>query len=167
MSLKLLIAIILFPLSSSMALGQTACPQGVASGGAQCGPSSMINSAEGSGDRSSLPSLPPAEWADSWGAMAMDDSNGVAGIVTDLSSKRTAKKAAIQECRSRGGVDCTIARTYKNQCLVVVASSKKSQIVNAATINRATELAMRDCENDGSTDCRIYYSGCSIAKRVR
>ncbi len=165
MTLKLPISVLLL-LVSSAALGQTACPQGVASGSSQSGPSSMTNST--SDDRTGPASLglPPAKWADSWGAIAMDDNKGVAGIVTDLRSKRSAKKAAIAECRSRGGVDCTIARTYKNQCLVVAVSSSKSQIVNAATINRATELAMRDCASDGSSDCRIFYSGCSLAWRV-
>lgn len=97
----------------------------------------------------------------------MDEQNGISGIVAELSSKRKAIKAAISECKLRGGENCEIVATYKNQCLVVVSSGNKSQIVNAATIERATEIATHDCEADGSTDCHLYYSGCSVAKRVR
>ena len=143
---------------------QTACPQGVAAGGAQCGPSSLVNSND-SGYAPNAPSSPPVRWEDSWGAIA-DDGNGEYGIVTDMPSKRTAKKGAIQECRRRGGGKCTVAITYKNQCAVVVMGSTRSNVVHAITIDKAAEIGTAACHERNDVNCRIYWSGCSNAKRV-
>lgn len=79
------------------ASAQTVCPQGVSAGSAQCGPSSMT-APDPSENAPYVRSLPPLFWADGWGAIATDG-HGVAGAVTDLASKRDAKRAAIQECR--------------------------------------------------------------------
>lgn len=143
-----------------VASAQTACPQGVAAGSAQCGPSPMIESVS-----SNAPPTPQVRWGDSWGGMASDVENGISGIVTDLASKRQAKRAAIQECKARGGVKCTIAMTYKNQCLVVVDGAG-SYFVSSSTIERAARLALEDCTQGGGLSCHVYYSGCSLAKRV-
>ncbi|GAB3303689.1 hypothetical protein GCM10027564_02640 [Luteimonas notoginsengisoli] len=151
----------LLTIASSGAWAQTACPQGVASGSAQCGPSTMIEPAS-----TIAPPASQIRWADSWGGMASDVENGISGIVTDLPSKRRAKRAAIEECKVRGGVECVVAITYKNQCLVVV-DGNKSYIVSSPTIGRATRLAMQDCVKGGGTDCHVYYSGCSTAKRIQ
>lgn len=129
--------------------------------------SSPLYDSYGGGNDYRAPPPPQPKWIDRWGGMAMDDDEGISGIVADLPSKRKAKKAAIAECESRGGKNCTIAAIYKNQCLVVVSNSSRSQIVNAATIGRATALAMRDCMADGSNDCHVFYSGCSNAIRIR
>src|SRR3546814_11125798 len=60
-------AILLMPWN--VAFAQTACPQGVAAGSAQCGPSSLVNPGD-SDYRSKAPALPPEHWSDSWGAIA-------------------------------------------------------------------------------------------------
>ncbi|WP_417473888.1 DUF4189 domain-containing protein [Luteimonas mephitis] len=137
---------------------------GGAAGAAQCGPSSLVDSND-AGYTSSTPYLPPVRWADSWGAIA-DDGNGQYGIVTDMPSKRSAKKAAIQECRRRGGEECTAGITYKNQCAVVVMGSTRSNVVHALTIEKAAEIAMAACHQRNDVKCRIFWSGCSHAKRV-
>src|SRR3546814_64635 len=142
-------------LISSTALAQTACPQGVSAGSAQCGPSTLVTPESG---RANAPSLPEVKWADSWGAIASD---GVStyGIVTDFPSKRKAQKAAIAECKKRGGGRCTVARSFYNQCAVVVAGDSGTNIVNARTVKRATDLAMRDCEAEGNNRCWTFWSG--------
>jgi hypothetical protein len=151
-------------MAAGSVLAQTACPQGVAAGGAQCGPSSLVNSND-SGYAPNETSLQQARWADSWGAIA-DDGNGEYGIVTDMPSKRSAKKAAIQECRRRGGGRCTVGITYKNQCAVVVMGSTRSNVVNAISIDKAAEIGTTACHERNDVNCRIYWSGCSHAKRV-
>ena len=149
---------------SGTVLAQTACPQGVAAGGAQCGPSSLVDP-NGPSYAPSAPVPPPIRWEDSWGAIA-DDGNGQYGIVTDMPSKRRAKKAAIQECRRRGGGKCTVGITYKNQCAVVVMGSTRSNVVHARTIDKAAEIGTAACHERNDVNCRIYWSGCSHAKRV-
>src|SRR3546814_2123312 len=76
---------------------------------------------------SDLPAVPQVKWEDSWGAIAIDDIRGEAGIVTGFPSKRKAKKAAIEECRKRGGEDCSISIIYTNQCAAVVSNSVRSE----------------------------------------
>jgi len=158
-----IMAAVLLLMASNIALAQTACPQGVASGSAQCGPSSQVDP-EHTG--ASAPIKPNIIWADSWGAIASD---GVStyGIVTDFPSKRKARKAAIEECKRRGGGRCVSAREFVNQCAVVVAGNSGTNIVNAVTVERATELAMQDCRSQGNTSCWTFWSGCSLAWRVQ
>src|SRR3546814_18455710 len=100
MKVEIIIAAILLVLCDG-ALAQTACPQGVAAGSAQCGPSSLVNPND-SGNRPAASPLPQVKWADSWGAIA-EDGHSIAGIVTGFPSKRTAKRGANDECRSEEG----------------------------------------------------------------
>lgn len=97
----------------------------------------------------------------------VEDGKGVAGAVNDFSSKRKARAAALRECISRGGDGCVVKTEYKNQCAVIVDGDKGSNIVNAATIAVATDIGMRSCHERGDSNCHVYYSGCSVAKRVR
>lgn len=148
----------------SVAFAQTACPQGVAAGSAQCGPSSMVNPGN-SGYGPKAPPLPEEKWADSWGAIA-SDGNGVAGIATDFPSKRKAKKGAISECKQRGGGKCKIWRTFVNQCAAVITGEGGSATASAPTKREAIELGTKLCHEGGGGECRVYWSGCSRAWRV-
>src|SRR3546814_3757443 len=84
--------VLVLALIGSPVMAQTACPQGVSAGSAQCGPSSLTAPMP----EVSKPAVPQVKWADSWGAIAIDDIRGEAGIVTGFPSKRKAKKAAIE-----------------------------------------------------------------------
>jgi hypothetical protein len=158
-----LFRILVCMLISGASIAQTACPQGVAAGSAQCGPSSMVEPTSSGVPTSPAPII---KWADSWGAIAIDDVRGEAGIVTDLPSKRKAKKAAIAECRRRGGEKCSVTRVFVNQCAAVVANSEMSSSVNAPSVEEAIATGMRRCSESGTADCHVYWSGCSMAKRV-
>ena len=162
MKAELLIATVLF-MTSAFAGAQTACPQGVAAGGAQCGPSSLVDPSDSPRD---MPPEVEAIWADSWGAIA-SDTNGVFGIVTDLPSKRLARKAAVDECNKRGGA-CSVSLVFKNQCAAVGSSTQSSFASGAPTIEEATARAMKRCEDaNGKANCWVYYSGCSLAWRTQ
>src|SRR3546814_6594285 len=65
MKVEIIIAAILLVLCDG-ALAQTACPQGVAAGSAQCGPSSLVNPND-SGNRPEASPLPQVKWADKIG----------------------------------------------------------------------------------------------------
>ena len=140
---------------------QTACPQGVATGSAQCGPSSMVDPAP-----MEAPATPVIRWADSWGAIA-SDGHGNFGIVTELPTRRMAKNAAIDECRNRGGGQCEVRRTFVNQCAAVIAGDGATAIANAPTAEEAAKIGTPICSNSGGKNCHVYYSGCSLAKRIQ
>jgi len=158
------LACALWLLASGSMSAQTACPQGVAAGAAQCGPSSLVSS-DDSGNNLNAPPPPISRWADSWGAIA-DDGNGQYGISIDEPSKRSARKSAIQECRRRGGGECEVSIHYKNQCAAVIMGSTRSNVVHAMTIDKAVQIGMAACLERNDVNCRIYWSGCSHAKRI-
>lgn len=150
---------------SDAAIAQTACAQGVAAGSAQCGPSSLVNPNETATQDQNKQPLPSVKWADSWGAIAGD---GVAtfGVATDFPSKRKAKKAAIEDCKERGGGRCRLDRAFANQCAAIIAGETMSATANAQTKRDAVALGMQICEQEGGTNCHTYWSGCSHAWRV-
>lgn len=111
--------------------------------------------------------LPTTRWKNRWGAVAGDDARGVVGAVTDLPSKREAKQAAVENCRDRGGVDCTLTVAYVNQCVVIVASATRYAAINAESAEVAAEIGMESCEKKNDGECRLYYAGCSWPMRVR
>lgn len=150
--------------AGTAAFAQTACPQGVAAGSAQCGPSSMVNPSV-EDHRYHEPPIPEVRWEDSWGAIASDGA-GNFGIVTDLSSKRKAKNAAIAECRKRGGDVCAVRLEFLNQCAAVVVSTKWAESANGPTVEEAVQAGTRGCGNSDTGKCWVYWTGCSMAKRV-
>lgn len=111
---------------------------------------------------------PPAEqWERRWGAIATDGAKGAMGVATDKRSKREASQVAMQDCQSKGGTKCKIDAAYDNQCAVVIMGSKTYNTPNAITVEKATELGMKTCRNEGNPDCHVYYSACSLPVRVQ
>ncbi|WP_436870978.1 DUF4189 domain-containing protein [Acinetobacter courvalinii] len=141
-----------------------ACPAGMVElPGGVCLPPDHQNS-----PLNNLPSAspPPPVWADRWGAIA-SDGKGTYGIVSDMTSKRKASKAAIQECKNRGGGACNINLTYYNQCAAVGSNDINSFSYSAPTQAEAEQLALERCVKATSKKCDVYYSGCSTAVRVK
>lgn len=113
---------------------------------------------------------PQVLWADRWGAIASDNDakNAIFGIVTDRPSERAARRAAVDECRSRGGDRCEVAMSYQNQCAAVGAGRVGTFSAGAPTLEEAQQRAMQLCEiKNGSGECWLYYSGCSLPVRVQ
>lgn len=119
------------------------------------------------GPRSAGP--PQAQWVSRWGAIATGASakGTVMGTARDAKTQRMAEKAAIKECRNQGGAKtCAIEISYRDQCAVMVWGDGYSHSARAATIERASSLAISACEN--KTDhCKVYYSNCSYPVKVR
>jgi hypothetical protein len=111
------------------------------------------------------PTLPPAKWADSWGAIAIDFATGSAGTVTDRQSKSQAISDAMRDCESKGSTACKVAASYYNQCAAVAWSEKSYGVSTNPAESDAQQHAMKTCERYG-TDCKIVYSACSVARRV-
>jgi hypothetical protein len=109
---------------------------------------------------------PPARWMDTWGAIAADADNGSLGTVVGMSSEQEAQRAALAQCRAKGGAKCEVDLTYYNQCAVMILGNKTYATARAETIERATQLGMKIC-NTENTKCRVYYSDCSLARRTQ
>jgi hypothetical protein len=105
-------------------------------------------------------------WADRWGAIATDATNGGVGTAVSMSSKRKAEKAALEVCRTKGGSGCKLSLTYYNQCGAMAWGATHMATASAQTIEKASELAVDSCAK-GSTDCQIYYADCSMAERIQ
>ena len=165
MEVKRTILVVGILLVGKAAFAQTACPQGAGAGSAQCGPSSLVNGDEPGSQTRSRHSLPSVKWADGWGAIAGD---GVStfGVATDYPSKRKAKRAAIEDCRKRGGGRCKVNHVFANQCAAIIAGETMSATANAPTSDEAISLGMQTCGQGGGTNCHVYWYGCSLAWRV-
>ncbi|APP81143.1 DUF4189 domain-containing protein [Xanthomonas hortorum] len=142
---------------SGVALGQTACPVGVAPGSPQCGPDSGTSR----GDIPDPPPRPTGEWLKTWGAIAGSKATGESGAVTGKLSRQEAERKAVQLCAEGGATDCKVDLSYKNQCAASVSSDKKSFLQGAESKGIAINLAMRDCKDHGGGECKVIYSGCS------
>lgn len=155
---------LLLLLLAGAANAEQGCPDGFvpnAAGtpGVPCVPGSAPNW----GDQ---PQQPIVRWAARWGAFAGDSESGKIGQASGMPTKRKAEKQAIAHCRSKGGSNCKVELTYSNQCGVVAYGGGYMNTASAATVDEASQIALRRC-NDNSSSCKIYFSDCSYAERVQ
>lgn len=156
-------------LTNGCALAQTACPQGVAAGSAQCGPSGASMLGNGTTIALPAPRQPQAHWKLTWGAIAFDLDSGATGYASKAPSRRRASKLAVDECKGKGGKECKVTLAYHNQCAVIADPVEKGQFIpgtsiylGGPTVEKASELALSSCStsNDGRS-CLIVYSNCT------
>jgi hypothetical protein len=113
------------------------------------------------------PQQPVEQWERRWGAIATDGPNDALGVATDKRSKQEASQVAMQDCQSKGGVNCKIDIAYDNQCAVVVVGDGAYNVPIAATVDQAAEIGMRTCRATGRRNCHVYYSACSLPVRIQ
>jgi hypothetical protein len=110
------------------------------------------------------PQQPQAVWADRWGAIVVGED--IADIST--SSGRLSQSQAIDTtmagCASHGAKNCKLELSYHNQCAAVAWGTHQHGTAGAPTESLAQSDAMKYC---GEASCKIVYSGCSLAERVR
>ncbi|MCU4638996.1 DUF4189 domain-containing protein [Acinetobacter courvalinii] len=155
----IVLSVIFLGVSSSI----YACPAGMVElPGGVCLPPDHQNS-----PLNNLPSAspPPPVWATRWGAIATDGPTASLGAVVDMRSKRQAEKAALTECRAKGGKKCEVDLAYYNQCAVMVTGDNSYLSQGAVSKEEATRIAMQKCQAK-DVNCRVYYSGCSMPVRV-
>lgn len=109
---------------------------------------------------------PSIRWVSRWGAIAIDETNSGVGTAVAMSSKRRAEKAAMLDCRAKGGSGCKISIAYHDQCAAIAWGDMQASVLGAGTIEEATSVALEDCERH-TENCRIYYSDCSYPERVQ
>lgn len=167
MKLKCLVLAALF--FSAGAQAEQGCPDGLYPGGAAPGQICIPMPGYGiSGDSGSTAVAEP-RWATRWGALALDATSAGGsklGRAESFSSKRKAEKAAITDCRSRGGQNCKIAHAYYDQCVAVAWGDARPAIVSAENTQVASQMALQKC-NGTDAHCDMYYTGCSYPERVQ
>lgn len=163
MRIESLLMIVMFVLSGS-ALAQS-CPPGIPQGAPGCIPPDNPASPMYP-DYSPQTATPRVIWADRWGAIATDPITASLGAVIGMTSKRRAEKAALTECESKGGEACSVDLSYFNQCAVMILGDREYRMQSAATIEEAAQVGIDKCNQEDS-NCRVYYSGCSMAERIQ
>lgn len=121
-------------------------------------------------DTEATTQAPQVHWATRWGAIAISSKStsggaSVVGATAGKISKSKAQKAAIAECKNKGGAKCVVKLAYYNQCAVLVWGDRGYNLVNDATKEKASKTAMQSCSNT-DTNCQIYYSECSFPEKL-
>lgn len=173
--MKLLFATLLF-LSSASAFAEGACPPGQYPIGGQgvqgCAPIGGGTSAPAAAPR------PAGKWETRWGAVAEDYSAAERGVVTatgvaeSRKSRRDAVATALDQCEKAGGQKCKLVIAYHNQCVAMADPKPRSQggpggksvALGAATLELARSEVLKQCSPDGTGQCSITYSACSMSE---
>lgn len=169
------LSIALLLLSMSVAQAEGGCPPGhypYSIGNAHgqpgpqgCAPIPGYNNQPQPQSRQSSP--PPPQWVDYWGAIATAPDQGVIGVSTNLSSDSEAKHAALSDCHSKGGLNCKIGLSYRNQCIAFIGAHLGYGLDVGPTPTAASEKTLKDCTDSGLTNCHVIYTGCSLPVRIR
>jgi hypothetical protein len=114
----------------------------------------------GSNSASSLPPDPGPQWDGRWGAIAIDEAEGVFGAVDGQADMRKAKKAAIKQCRKNGGSKCKIKLEYHNQCGTLAWGADKYVTYGGPLPDEIVKRGIELC-NGITSNCHISYLGCS------
>ncbi|QWP75105.1 DUF4189 domain-containing protein [Lysobacter sp. K5869] len=115
----------------------------------------------------SPPPAPPIRWASRWGAIAMDNASGKTAIVGSMSSQKKAEKAAVAQCKSKGGGDCQVKISYANQCGVLAWGNNRMVTANGTSLEEASEKGLNQCRQEAGTECEIFFSDCSLPVRIQ
>ena len=140
------------------------CATGVNTGGGNCVPPDADGMPGYQGN--AAPNEPPPKWVDSWGAIVIDGATGSAGTVTGYDSRREAERAAMHDCERKGARDCQVEQSYYNQCAAVAWGHEGFGTAKNPTEQGAQNRALQAC-NGATTQCKVVYSACSIARRVQ
>jgi Domain of unknown function (DUF4189) len=105
-------------------------------------------------------------WEDRWGAFAADGPSGILGTAKGMTSKREAEKAALSQCKNRGGRACEVDLAFHNQCAVLVTGDNGYIVQGAPTVEQASQIGMQKCTALGS-NCRVYHFECSMSELVQ
>lgn len=157
--------ILLFCLVCHAPLAWSQCAPGIPSAG---NPSCIPPNAPGSpyyqqgGQQAPQPKV---QWADRWGAIAIDSETGNAGTVTAYPSKSAAENAALNDCAKNGAKNCTLRKVYYNQCAAVAWGTGYNTTASAGSKEDAEANALASCKTAVS-DCKIVYSDCSYPERM-
>jgi hypothetical protein len=144
---------------------------GVSTGGGcvppPCTPGSPLacNQQQPQEQQQAIPQPQPV-WANRWGAIVIDSSNGQSGFVAGRDSKDDAINTAMNGCTMHGSRYCRLEFVYHNQCAAIAWGPTYHNTAGAPTEALAKSDAMRFCD-EKTSGCKIVYSACSMAERIR
>lgn len=145
---------------------QTACPPGMEPYGAGvCGYSQPMPSAQ-------LPLQQPTneetpQWESQWLAIATDSESGSLGTAIGMKNREDAERVALADCQAKGGTKCKLDVSYGNGCAAMIVGDGGYNSNGASTVDEAVRLGMKVCIDAGHTNCRVFYSACSLPVRIR
>jgi len=114
-----------------------------------------------------VPVLPAPRWASRWGAIATDASKGVVGSSAGISeSVASAERAALNDCKNKGGDQCKIKVSYVNACGAMSVGDKTFNVNWGLTEEEAIDKSMATCRKDDA-NCITYFTTCSPPERLR
>ena len=100
-----------------------------------------------------------------WGAISFCRNTGVGGVgLNKFLTKSQAEAAALDRCEQFGGTDCIIQLSFHDQCAVTARSAASVAAASSATADRATSMALAECERDTAVTgsdavCKITWTG--------
>lgn len=164
----LLLGFALLLLLSGRAHAEGNCPDGYypIGGGAPGAPQGCAPIPGGGNQPGQQSQSPPPQWAAQSGAIVTDPTKGILGTAVNMESQASAEHAAFAECKSKGGTACKLDVTYTNGCAAMVAGDAAYKASSAATMDEAVASATKICSGK-SAGCHVYYSACSLPRRVQ
>lgn len=152
--------------ASGLAYAEQGCPSGLIPTGQAPGPICVPMPGYGIGGPSPVqqrPSAPQPRWLDRWGAVAFDSVAAKMGTATDRKSSRDAERAALKDCKNRGGTEKQCKKTvliYGNGCGAVALGGDLFAARGGGSVEDASANALKACEMD-STGCEVLYTHCN------
>lgn len=112
------------------------------------------------------------KWKRTWGTIAIDIATdgepGIFGAWSTETSRRKAKRFALQECQAGGGDDCQVVLLFADQCGALALPNpvfgKRYGARAATTPEEASRLALEEC---GDPECQVVFVDCTAPVRVR
>lgn len=132
-----------------------------------CAPVYDASATNEEGDYSpSMPPDPGPRWEFRWGAIAADRNTGFIGGAEGHKTPSKAGKAAISACRKSGGSNtCKVIASYHNQCGALAYGVDKYVAYSGSVPDEVTKHSLAACSKI-SSDCQIYYLGCSYPVEI-
>ena len=114
-----------------------------------------------------LGSASGAQAQGAFGALALNP-EGAWGYSASFGTIDIAQDRALAECQKHGK-GCQIVRVFENVCVAVARNEVRNNVivnwVSGYDAEERTRRALRNCRNDGGTDCRILKEFCSGSGR--
>jgi hypothetical protein len=67
-----------------------------------------------------------------------------------------AERAAINDCKNKGGASCKLETWYSNGCVALVVGKKVYNVRTGATLDAAVDSGVKTCSKD-SRNCRVLF----------
>ncbi|MBS0342948.1 MAG: DUF4189 domain-containing protein [Proteobacteria bacterium] len=109
----------------------------------------------------------PEIWLNRWGAIALDRDRNAVGTAVGMMDGESAVRAAVADCKAKGGEQCLESKPFVNGCGVVTLGADSSYVAYSATVDRANYLASEQCRQNGDHDCRFLISACAAPFRMQ